>query len=301
MNSISPVCKLPITVVILTLNEEHNLPACLDSLAGFNDVHILDCGSSDRTAALAAERGVLVHANPFQGFGRQRNWAIDNIPTKHVWQLHLDADERMPPELARELAQVVAADPPHGGFRVPSKLMFAGRWLKYAGQYPAYQVRLFHRSRLRFVDHGHGQREDTASSIGILHEPLIHYAFSKGIDNWFIKHVGYARREAEQAFRPNGSTSAALVFSRDATVRRRALKHLARKLPGRYVLRLAYMLIWRRAILDGWAGVTYSHMVAAYEGMIDVYLRLLERGIDLDTFAPPESASRLDRSDRAGD
>ncbi len=282
----SPLPGFPVTVVILTLNEERNLPACLDSLIGFDDIHVLDCGSSDRTTAIAAERGVPVHLNPFHGFGQQRNWAIDNIPTKHGWQLHLDADERMSPELAAELASVVAADSPHGGFRVPSKLMFAGRWLRYAGQYPAFQVRFFHKSRLRFADHGHGQREESAFPIGNLREPLIHYAFSKGVDQWFIKHVGYARREAEQAFRRDGSGEAASLFSGEAAVRRRALKHLTRRLPARYVLRLAYMLFCQRAILDGWAGVTYSHMVAVYEGMIDVYLRLLERRIELDTLTP---------------
>ena len=197
-----------VSVVILTQNEERNLPACLDSLSGFDDVHVLDSGSSDRTTTIAAEHGAPVHANPFQGFGRQRNWAIDNIPTNYSWQFHLDADERMSPELAAELTRVVTADPPHGGFRVPSKLMFAGRWLKYAGQYPAYQVRLFHRDRLRFLDYGHGQREITTFPIGTLVEPLLHFGFSKGIDDWFVKHVRYARREAEQAFKANGSGGA---------------------------------------------------------------------------------------------
>jgi glycosyltransferase involved in cell wall biosynthesis len=274
-----------VSVIILTHNEERNLPPCLDSLSKFADIHVLDSGSSDPTTAIAVGRGVPVHANPFQGFGRQRNWAIDNIPTKHAWQFHLDADERMSPELAAELAHVVAADPPHGGFRVPSKLMFAGRWLKYAGQYPAYQVRLFHRDRLRFLDYGHGQREITTFPIGTLVEPLIHFGFSKGVDDWFIKHVRYARREADQAFQSNGSVGVRSLFSRDATTRRRALKHLTLKLPGRYVLRLAYMLICRRAILDGRAGVTYSHMIAVYEGMIDVYLRLLGRGVDPDSLS----------------
>lgn len=277
----------PVSVVILTQNEERNLPACLDSLPGFDDVHVLDSGSSDRTTAIATDRGAPVHAHPFQGFGRQRNWAIDNIPTRHAWQFHLDADERMTPELAAELAAVVAAAPAHGGFRVPSKLMFAGRWLKYAGQYPAYQVRLFHRDRLRFLDYGHGQREISTFPIGTLVEPLIHFGFSKGIDDWFVKHVRYARREAEQALQSNGSVDAASLFSRDATARRRALKQLTLKLPARYFLRLAYMLVWRRAILDGWAGVTYAHMIAAYEGMIDVYLRLLGRGVDPDSLSGP--------------
>jgi glycosyltransferase involved in cell wall biosynthesis len=273
----------PVSVVVLTYNEERNLVDCLASAAGFDDVHVLDSGSADRTAGVAAERGVPVHVNPFRGFGTQRNWAIDHVPTKYAWQFHLDADERLTPELTAELARIAAADPPHGGYRVPSKLMFAGRWLKRAGQYPAYQVRFFRKDRLRFADHGHGQREVTDFPLGTLRHPLVHYGFSKGIDDWFVKHVRYARREAEQAFRPGAGGR---LFSRDRTDRRRAVKRLAARLPGRYVLRLLHMLVWQRAVLDGWPGITYAHMVATYESMTDVYLRLLARGIDPDRLTP---------------
>src|SRR5262249_47714180 len=146
-----------------------------------------------------------------------------------------------------EIAREIAIDRGYGGYLVPSKLLFAGRWLKHAGQYPGYQVRLFHRNRLRFMDHGHGQREQTDHPIGRLQEPLLHHAFSKGLDHWFAKHAVYARREAEQAIGQgtalDGShLSGESLLSRDATARRRALKRLAARLPGRYFLRLMYML-----------------------------------------------------------
>jgi glycosyltransferase involved in cell wall biosynthesis len=266
-------------VIILTLNEEANIADCLDSVAAFDDVHVLDSGSEDRTAAIAKSKGIAVHVNPFRGFGQQRNWAIAHIPTRYDWQFHLDADERMTEELAAELAAVVRAVSEHGGYHVPSKLMFVGRWLKRAGQYPGYQVRFFHKARLAFMDHGHGQREQSAHPIGYLKNPVIHHAFSKGIDAWFVKHVQYARREAEQALQAGAPGTNESLLSRDATARRRALKRLATRLPGRYFLRLGYMLFIRGAILDGWAGVTYAHMLATYEGMIEVYLRLLRRGV----------------------
>jgi glycosyltransferase involved in cell wall biosynthesis len=280
---------VPVTVVVLTHDEEANLPACLDSVAGFDDVHVLDSGSTDRTVDLARARGVRVHHNPFRGFGTQRNWAIDHVPAKHPWQFHLDADERMTPALAAELAAAVVADPGVGGYRVPSRLMFAGRWLKHAGQYPGYQVRFFHRDRLRFADHGHGQREETTFPVGTLKEPLIHHGFSKGLDAWFKKHVGYARREAEQAL--GAGATGGRFLSRDPVERRRALKRAAARLPGRYMLRLGYMLVVQRAVLDGWAGVTYAHMLATYEGMIDVYLRVLARGADPDALGGPGPAT----------
>lgn len=271
-----------VSVVILTLDEEINIGDCLDSVAGFEDVHVLDCGSTDRTEEIVAQRGIPLHRHPFESFGSQRNWAIENVPTKYPWQFHLDADERLTPELAAEMTELLTGDPAQGGFRVASKLMFAGRWLRYAGSFPNYQVRLFHRDRLRFVDHGHGQREQTAFPIGQLKHAYLHLAFSKGLDHWFAKHAVYARREAEQAFAANsavGDDSANRLWNSDPTRRRRALKRLVARLPGRYFLRLFYMLAFKRAFLDGPAGVAYAHMVATYEAMIDVHLRLLRHGL----------------------
>jgi glycosyltransferase involved in cell wall biosynthesis len=267
---------------VLTQDEEHNITDCLASAAGFDDIHVLDSGSTDGTVERARASGATVHFNPFHGFGLQRNWAIDHIPARYDWQLHLDADERLTPELIQEIARKIAEDRGYGGYQVPSKLIFAGRWLKHAGQYPAYQVRLFHRRRLRFVDHGHGQREVTDYPIGTLKEALLHHAFSKGLDHWFAKHAVYARREAEQALEVNAEGSAAFrgsLLSFEPTSRRRALKRLAARLPGRYFLRLLYMLVAKLAFLDGRAGITYAHMIATYEAMINVHLRLLRHGL----------------------
>jgi glycosyltransferase involved in cell wall biosynthesis len=270
---------VPVSVVILTLNEEINLAECLASLAGFDDVVVLDSGSSDSTQAIARAQGVPVYEHAFAGFGQQRNWAIDQVPARYPWQFHIDADERMTPELAAEMTALVAADPPEGGYLVPSKLLFAGRWLKRAGQYPGYQVRFFHRDRLRFVDHGHGQREVTSFPVGCLQNPLLHYPLSKGIDGWFARHIPYARHEAEQALHREAVAMNGSLFSLNGTSRRRALKRLVRRLPGRYFLRLAYMLFVQGALLEGWAGVTYSQMLATYEAMMEVYLRMLRQGV----------------------
>jgi len=274
--------SLPITVVILTHNEEKNIEPCLASVASFPDVHVLDSGSTDATAERARQCGATVHTHPFVSFGSQRNWAIDHIPARFPWTLHLDADERMTPELAAEMAAVVATGPPLGGYNVSSKLMFAGRWLKHAGDYPVYQVRLFHKDRLRFVDYGHGQRESSTYPLGRLQQPYLHFAFSKGLDSWFAKHAVYAAQEAMQATREIAYTSPPRVggLSRgDRTARRRLLKRLAYHLPCRYLFRLAYMLFIKRAFLDGRAGVTYALLLATYEGMIEVHQRLLRDGI----------------------
>jgi glycosyltransferase involved in cell wall biosynthesis len=282
--SAKAVQGLPLSVVILTHNEEKNLPGCLCSLAGFaKDVHVLDSGSTDSTVEVAKRFGVAIHTNPFRGFGQQRNWAIDNIPHLHPWVLHLDADERMTPELATELQDLLAAERPEAGFFVASKLMLGGRWLRYSSGYPVYQVRLFHRDRLRFEDHGHGQREVPQGSLGYLRNAYLHEAYSKGLDDWFAKHARYARCEADQLRQERQGICAMLgqLFSSDPVVRRRAHKWLAYKLPGRPTLRLIQLLIFNRGLLDGSPGLLYARMMAAYESILNTYLTRDETGVDI--------------------
>lgn len=264
----------PVSVVILTLNEEINIRACVESCAWCDDVHVLDSGSTDRTREIAREMGAAVWEHPFESFGAQRNWAIDNIPVKHDWIFHLDADERFTPEVVKEIAAVISADPPEAGFHVPSKLMFMGRWLKRAGGYPTYQMRLFHRRRMRFADHGHGQREHTDGAIGRFEAPYLHYNFSKGLDEWFEKHNRYSRLEAEQTLRSLEPIGASLrgLFSADGVRRRRAMKSLGYRLPCRPLLVSMFMLVVKRGVLDGRAGRTYIAMRRAYEQMIDIKL-----------------------------
>ena len=271
----------PVTAVVLTYNEERSLPACLASLDGVcDDVHVLDSGSTDRTAAVAGAAGAAVHVNPFTGFGDQRNWAIDHIPHRHRWALHLDADERLTPAFAAELRRVVAADPPEAGFHVPHKLLLGGRWLRRAGGYPTYQVRLFRTDRLRFENHGHGQREVTDGPVGTFAEPYLHDAFAKGLDDWFAKHARYARAEAERAF-ADGRVDWGGLVSGDRVRRRRAAKALSLRLPARPALRMLHTLAVKRGALDGRAGWTYAGMLAAYEAMTAAHLRRLRAGIDL--------------------
>lgn len=260
-----------ISVLVLTLNEEVNIADCLASLSGFDDVHVLDSGSTDKTLEIAASLGVPVYHHEFTGFGDQRNWAIDNIPFKYAWHLHLDADERMTPGLAGEMQDELAKDASYGGYFIASKLMFGDKWLRYAGDYPTYQVRLFRPDRLRFVNHGHGQREVSEHPVGKLKNAYLHYAFRKGLDDWFAKHARYANREARARRESNVALKNSSLLCGDAVQRRRALRQATDNLPCRYFMRLTYMLFLKRAFLDGKSGLIYAHMLAIYEAMIEVY------------------------------
>ena len=272
--------KAPVSVVILTYNEAVNLPSALDSCAWCDDVHVLDSGSTDGTVEIAEQRGVPVHHHAFESFGSQRNWAIDHIPTKHDWVFHLDADEWFTPRLVQEIADRIAGAPAVDGYQVPHKLMLAGRWLKRSGGYPVYQVRLFHTARLRFTDHGHGQREAEGTRTEKLAEPYLHHAYTKGLDDWIAKHHRYSTQEAEQVLAGEAlSFSASDLFSADGVRRRRALKALGYRLPGRPTLRWFWSLFVQRGFLDGGPGWTYAAMLRLYEQMIALKVKSARSGV----------------------
>lgn len=272
-NPVPPKTGLHCSVVVLTLNEERNLADCLQSLSGFEDIHVLDSGSTDATAEIARRFGATLATHRFESFGQQRNWAHDGLPLRHRWVLHLDADERMTAELESEIRSVVASDNSEvAGFYIAERTLLDGQWLRYAGQYPRYQARLVHRDRMRFIDHGHGQREQSSLLFNQLRSSYEHHAFSQGIEHWLRKHVGYAVREAEAVQTPVETWPALLnrVVTSHGTDRRRALKRMAERVPARPLLRWLYVLVICRGVLDGRAGWQYAQMMKVFQEMIDL-------------------------------
>ncbi|RMD61105.1 MAG: glycosyltransferase, partial [Planctomycetota bacterium] len=261
------------------LNEEVNIEGCLESCAWCDDVHVLDSGSTDRTVEIARSMGAQVHTHPFESFGAQRNWAIDNIRTKHDWIFHLDADERFTPALVEEMARALEREPAAAGFHVPSKLIFMGRWLKRAGGYPTYQMRLFHKERMRFRDYGHGQREATEGVVATLHEPYIHFPFSKGLEEWYDKHNRYSTLEARELLASRRERiGVGALWSFDPVARRRAWKVLGYRLPWRPAARWAATMVLQGGVLEGRPAWLYASLLASYERMISQKVRILRRG-----------------------
>ncbi len=263
-----------VSVLILTFNEEKILPRCLAALAWCDDIVVLDSGSNDGTIEIAERAGARVIQRRFDDFASQRNFGLMHGGLRHEWVLHLDADEVVTPEFQQRLVDLV---PTVGidGYRVPSKLMLHETWLRYAGMYPTYQVRLGHCVRLRFKQVGHGQREDLPPErVGTFDVPYLHYNFSHGLANWLRKHVKYAQDEADLLMqtRSGGAQASDALLARDATSRRRALKRLTNRMPllFRPVARFFYILIWRRGLLDGRYGIQYALMLSVYEGMIAI-------------------------------
>ena len=257
------------SIRILTYNEEKNLAECLDSIAWCDDIWVLDSGSTDRTVEIAKERGCHLLTRKFDNFGDQRNYAIDTATFKYPWVFDLDADERFTEALKTECEEMILKDEKSAYYCSYKNIMW-GKWLKHSTGFPVYQMRFHKLGEIRFVGHGHGQREGAAQrGIGYLKEPYIHYNFSKGLAEWFAKHVDYARREAELLVAGEQDEGAAS----GKMARRRRLIRFARHLPFRPFLRFCYVYFFHLGFLDGRAGWQFARMQMWYQFMIDSLVR----------------------------
>ena len=169
---------MPLSVAIITLNEEAKLGKTLDSLRGFADeVIVVDSGSTDRTVEIARAHGAKVFSEPWKGYAGQKNSAIAKAGGD--WVLSLDADEAVEPELAEEIRTVVgrAGDDKVQGYLIPRKNFFFGRWIRHGGYYPDPKLRLFRRGKARFQERVVHESMECDGSTGRLRHALLHDAY----------------------------------------------------------------------------------------------------------------------------
>lgn len=265
------------SVLILTLNEDSNLPDCLASVAWSDDVVVLDSFSTDSTAEIAETAGARVIRRPFDNWASHQNWAVRNIDFKHPWVFYLDADERCDDVLAGELTSPDPLADTDAAFQVRRKDYFMGRWLRRAQFYPTWLTRVFRPDRIRY-ERLVNPVAVVDGPIGQLRGHLIHHPFSHGLAHWVARHNNYSDMEAQQWLdETQGRQDWAGLLAGDATRRRRALKQLAYRLPGRPALVFGYLYLLRMGFLDGRAGLTYCRLRAMYERMIDVKIAELQR------------------------
>ncbi|OGW75109.1 MAG: hypothetical protein A2Z72_05720 [Omnitrophica bacterium RBG_13_46_9] len=142
--------KLPISVIVLTYNEEDNIRDCLESVQGWADeLFIVDSGSNDKTMEIAREYTDKIYTHPFKDYADQRNWVQSSLPIKNEWIFHLDADERVSRELIAELEERFHPKIDIDGFMMSRKTIFRNKWIKHGGHYPVYHLRIFKKSKGR--------------------------------------------------------------------------------------------------------------------------------------------------------
>ncbi len=281
-----------ISVLVLTLNEEKNIGPCLDSVQWSDDVVVFDSFSRDKTCSIARDKGARVIQHRFENYGAQREAARLQGNFKHPWVLVLDADETPDPELVAEL-QALAAGPEGQGpdaYRMRRKDYFQGRWVRHATLYPSWFVRFFRWKEVHYQPRSVHEYPSVHGPLGEVKGHLIHNSFSKGLGEWWAKHVRYADLEAREGLesmeRPLNLRG---LLSPDPVLRRRSLKDLACRLPLRPVFRFLYGYVWHGGILDGRPGLDYCLMLACYEFMIVGQLREMKREKALLKLALPDS------------
>lgn len=268
-----------VSILVLTKNEQQDLPGCLRSVAWSDDIHVYDSLSTDRTLDIAREFGATVTQRAFDNWSAHQNWGLKNIPFKHPWVFYIDADERMSPELVAAVRAAAANPGERVAFRVQRRDFFLGTWLKHVQTSPFY-LRLFRPERLRY--------ERLVNPVSLPDGPagqvagyLDHFPFSKGISHWLERHNSYSTLEARQIIenrRQNEGFSLAKAFhEKDFHQRRFHQKELFYRLPLRPLAKFALLYVARAGFLDGRAGFTYAVLQSVYEYMIQLKTEELGR------------------------
>jgi len=166
---------LSLSVVIITLNEEVNLPRTLASVAWADEIIVVDSGSTDHTREIAESFHAKFYVEPWKGFAAQKNSALAKATGD--WLLSLDADEEVEPALAGEIRDALAANPSVEGFWIPRKNFFLDRWMRHGGFYPDPKLRVFRRGAGRFENRLVHEDAQVAGTTATLRGHLLHHAY----------------------------------------------------------------------------------------------------------------------------
>lgn len=272
-----------VTIIILTKNEEINLPDCLESVKDFaSRVVVVDSGSTDRTAEIAKEYGADVYEHPFENYARQFNWGIDNTNITTKWTFRLDADERLTPELCVELEGLMAqhdADDVNG-VTMEAWLYFMGRKIRY-GCHNKRKLMLFKTGIGRIEDRKMDEHTVLSSGTSVYAKNrFIHYDF-KDMTHWINKMNWYATREMQDYYEFKDG-KAAEIHGNDSVVASQRKKKfgLYYRFPLfiRCWLLFTYNYVFRLGFLDGKEGFVYHWMYHRwYRSLVDA--KILEQRI----------------------
>ncbi len=267
-----------LSVLIPTLNERRNICDCIHSVRWADEIVVMDSGSTDGTQELARRNGAKVADFVWnRKFPKKKNWALENVQWRNEWVFILDADERITPELADEIKEVLK-DPGADGYFINRRFMFMGRWIRHCGYYPSWNLRLFRHAKGRYEKLHSG---DTRSGDNEIHEHLalagataylrhemLHFAYPD-IFTWMEKHNRYSNWEAEiQVSHERGGRKESQIGVRLA--RKRWLKEWSHALPFRPTLRFLYSYFLQLGLLDGYEGYVLCRLLGSYE-MLSVF------------------------------
>jgi len=274
-----------VSVVILTLNEEQNLPHALASVIDWSDdVHVVDSGSVDRTVEIAEEFGAQVHRHRWVNWAVQRNWSLDNCHLRYGWVLFLDADEQLTAESRKEIARRTGEAPDHcEGFYLPMQFYFLGRRVRNAMR-P--HLRLIRSHGVRWFEKGSREFCSAPKDSPTIHAELIHRDH-RGIAFWTEKLTKCARLDAEYLYQrkhvpatnDDGASGPSDAKPRGPSWTKRDLLYRFCPPFARSVVFFAYRLLFAADIRDGWIGLVYAFFFGLWYPMLTdaMYMELCWR------------------------
>lgn len=246
--------RAPVAVVMISLNEAHNMEAVLQNLKGWaQEVFLVDSYSSDGTVDIALRHGVHVVQRKFRGFGDQWNFALNELPITSPWTMKLDPDERLTDELKYEVNKVTV-NSSIDAWKIPIRLLFMGTVLPSV----LTLTRLWKTGGVKFSDVQANEHAVTSGKESVLHSEIRHLD-SPDLDHWLTKQNRYTTAEAISKFEGRALAAQPKLFG-CSLQRRMWLKHHFWKLPGRYMLLFLYHLLIVGAWRAGRVGWIWSHL-----------------------------------------
>jgi len=272
-----------VSVLIPVKNEEANLPACLESVRWAEEVFVVDSQSTDGTTRVAEAAGAVVVQFHYQPGGpKKKNWSLANLPFGNEWVLIVDADERVPPELAAEIRQSAGRATGPDGYYLNRRLIFLGRWIRHCGWYPSWNLRLFRHRLGRYetvdVDAPHTGDNEVHEHVvlqgqaGYLRHDLLHHDY-KSLFHYIERHNRYSDWDSAVYLNLRRQPVGQPDPLHGPLRRKRLLKRVWVRLPFRPLLRFLYMYIVRAGFLDGAAGWHFCLLASIHEYHISVKMR----------------------------
>ena len=272
---------MSLSVIVLTFNAEATLDATLASVRQVSDdIHVVDSGSTDGTLAIAGKHGAHIVSHPFENYGKQRNWAIDTLSLKHGWQLHLDADERLSPELSARINALRNAFPVDiDGYFLPRLTHFLGHPIRHGGMYPIWHMRLFRNGKGRCEDRRYDQHFIVEGATARIDAPMIDDV-RMGLSEWTARHNRWSDAEVVELLDPSAEGVIAGKLGGNPIEQKRALRggYNAAPLFLRAFGLFIYRYVLRLGFLDGMPGLIFFVLQTFWFRFL-VDSKIYERGL----------------------
>jgi glycosyltransferase involved in cell wall biosynthesis len=231
---------IPVSVVMVTRDEEMNIEDALRSAADAREIVVVDSFSTDRTVKICRQYTDRIYPHEWRGYARQKQLAVDLA--QGPWVLILDADERITPELRDEIARILT-DTDYDGFTMPRKNYFLGKWIRHSGWWPDRTLRLFRKDRGRLEDREVHEKVVVSGKVGQLDAPLEHHTY-RTISDYLRKMEIYSSLAAAQIGKKGRPGALSMVIKPLFTFFR--------------------MYLLRRGFLDGMHGLLLAWLYSYY-------------------------------------